>query len=376
MAIHTFSERVLNVFNAFNTNHECMTALMSDLALGREIYDAETDKVIPKAEAEATVLEFSRQILGVTPEMIEHKDAKAIKRAFRDNKRDWYDVIEDTLDITTVTGIQASEWFNNLANTINIGYGDRQDLIAETESVLSVATVGTSHHDHIMQRLAPGQRYTIPTARHAVKVGADINKYILGQVAWDKFVAAIDAAYMLDIQSSILASVDAAVTALGIAWKGTGALGASTKQAFLDICDNVSDANGGSEVIVLGTKNALRKITAIGDVDWAADKQKDSMADNGNIGWFEGTTLVRIPNRFSDNTLTSKVFDDKTLYILASGASNKLVTLVEEGSIEVDEVTEKGISNGYIDDLMSFEVQRIYGAGVVPGAVFGAWILP
>ena len=98
MSRMNFSSRVLAVFDEFKTDHEGMTQLMSDLALGREIFDGE--RTISKAEAEATVLDFSRQILGVTPEMLERKDTKAIKRATRDNKREWFDVIEDTLDIS------------------------------------------------------------------------------------------------------------------------------------------------------------------------------------------------------------------------------------------------------------------------------------
>ena len=189
-----FSSRVLGIFDAFSTDYEGMTQLMKDLARGRDIYDAESDRVVSKAEAEATVLDFSRQVLGITTEMLERKDRRSIERAWRDNKREWFDIIEDVIDETLTTGLLENEWFNTLAEVVTINYGDRQDFLADVPSVLAVATVGTSHHDHIMQRLAPGKRYTIPTERYCIKVGADINKYILGQVEWDKFIAAIDKA--------------------------------------------------------------------------------------------------------------------------------------------------------------------------------------
>lgn len=375
----TFSSRVLGIFDAFETNLEGMQGLMKDLAHGREIFDAESDRVIPKAEAEAVVLDFSRQVLGITAEMIERKDRRAIERAYRDNKREWFDIIEDVLEDTLTTGLQENEWFNALAETITIGYGDRQDFIAETKSILAVAKAGTSHHDHIMQRLAPGQRYSIPTERRAIKVGADINKYILGQVSWDKFVAAIDVAYMLDIQSSVLAAVGTAVSLLpaGATLTGNGALNTTSKATFMTIADNVADANGSADVIALGTKSALRNIPNIVDINWIANSQKENLAQMGQIGYAEGLTLVEMPNRFTDGTLTSKVFSDKNIYLFANNFTNKPIKLVQEGPVYLDEVTERGVGNGgYMSDLQSFEVQRIYGAGVVPGAIFGQWVLP
>lgn len=378
MSKMNFSSRVLGIFDAFSTDYESMTQLMKDLAKGRDIYDAESDRVVSKAEAEATVLDFSRQVLGISTEMLERKDRRSIERAWRDNKREWFDIIEDVVDDTLTTGLQENEWFNTLAEVITIEYGDRQDFIADVPSVLAVATVGTSHHDHIMQRLAPGKRYTVPTERHAIKVGADINKYILGQVAWDKFVAAIDKAYMLDIQSRTLAAVDTAVSLLpaGAALTGNGALDATSKAAFLTIADNVAAANGTSDIIVMGTRPALRNIPNIVDVNWIANIQKDNLANLGNIGVAEGLTLVEMPNRFVDGTLTSKVFSDKNIYFFASNENNRFIKIVQEGGAYIDEVMERGISNGYMADLQSFEVQRIYGAGVVPGAIFGRWVLP
>lgn len=378
MSRMNFSSRVLGIFDAFSTDYESMTQLMKDLAKGRDIYDAESDRVVSKAEAEATVLDFSRQVLGITTGMLERKDRRSIERAWRDNKREWFDIIEDVVDDTLTTGLQENEWFNTLAEVITIEYGDRQDFIADVPSVLAVATVGTSHHDHIMQRLAPGKRYSVPTERHAIKVGADINKYILGQVEWSKFIAAIDKAYMLDIQSRTLAAVDTAVSLLpaGATLTGNGTLDNTTKAAFLDIADNVAAANGTSDVIVMGTRTALRSVPAIVDVNWIANIQKDNLANLGNIGVAEGLTLVEMPNRFTDGTLTSKVFSDKNIYFFASNESNRFIKIVQEGGAYIDEVTERGISNGYMADLQSFEVQRIYGAGVVPGAIFGRWVLP
>ena len=84
-----FNEHTMAVFAANETNYEEVSNLMTDVALGREIYDAETGRVISKAEANAKILDFSRQVLGIT----DVKDRKEVRRAIRDNGRQWYDII-------------------------------------------------------------------------------------------------------------------------------------------------------------------------------------------------------------------------------------------------------------------------------------------
>lgn len=375
MSKMNFSARVLTVFDEFQTDHEGITQLMSDLALGHEIFDG--DRVVSRAEAEATVHDFTLRLFEITPEMVERKDTKAIKRCIRDHKRDYFDVIEDTLDIVLQTGLSENEWFNTLAETINIAYGDRQDFIADVKSYLAVATVGTAHHDHIMQRIKPGQRYSIPTERHAVKVGADIHKYILGQVAWDKMITEIANAYILDIQNEVLKALDTAVAKLPASTEfvGTGDI-VTKKDDFLTITDNVADANNVNTVVVMGTRPALRKVMGIIDTNWISAQQKDDRADFGIVATAEGMILVRIPNRYKDQTYaTGKIFDDDVLWIFGQNDTNKFIKVVERGGAEIDEVRDNSVGTGYMNELMSYEVQREYGAGVVPGYIFGQWTL-
>lgn len=365
-----FNSRVMAVFAAANTDYEAMNNLMQDVALGREIYDAEQDRVITKAEANAKILEFSRQILGIT----DIKDAKAVRRALRDNSRDWFDIIEDTVDKVIEVGLKDSDFFNEFVETKTIAYGDRQDfIVTEDDAILSVAKAGTSHHDHILQRLSAGQTLPITTDLYVVKVGADINKYVLGDVDWEKLISAIAVAYAHQIQEQVYAEVGKAVTALPAQFKGTGALNTTTKTQLDAIIEAVSAANNGAEVVVMGTKSALAKITAIADVQWAATAQKDSMMNSGNIGIYEGTRLMQIPNRFKDQSMSQYVFPTNELYVLpVIGEMGKFVKFVDEGDTQILEVTDRG---EYLSDLQTYEVQRRFGVGVVLGRMFGHWTI-
>lgn len=359
-----FNAHTMAVFSAMNTDYDSMNNLMQDLALGREIYDSESDRVISKAEANAKILDFSRQVMGIT----DITDTKAVRRAIRDNSREWFDIIEDTIDKVIEVGFKDDDWFNQLVDYKTIGYGDRQDFVLEgNDAILSVATVGESHHDHILQRLAQGQTISIPTKRRAVKVGADINRYILGDVDWNKLVSAVANAFKADIQNQVYGQIAVAVSQIPARFKSTGNL---VKSTLDDIIQDVAAYNQ-SDVVIMGTKAALSKITAIADVQWAAKDQRDNVMNTGNIGIYEGTTLLQIPTRFKDTAMSQYTFPtDELLIIPVIGEAGKFIKFVDEGSTEIIEKLEKG---DYLSDLQTYEAQRRYGVGCVLGRYFGFW---
>lgn len=365
-----FSSHVMTVFSDFNTDHESMTNLMTDLALGREIYDGE--KKISKAEANETVRNFALSILGID----DNKDAKTFKRAWRDHSREWFDVIEDTVDNVIELGIQSSEWFEDLVERKTLNYFDRQDFYIDTDSILAVAKAGVSHHTHPLQRLGRGTTVSLTPDLYVVKVGADINRYITGQEDWARLVNAIARAFMIKIQTEVFNAVDTAATLLpvkGTDFVNTGTLSSATKGAFDLIVSNVSYANPGAEIIIMGTKNALQKLNALGDVNWISNLAKDSVYNIGRMGLYEGTRLVEIDNRFTDKTYTAKVFKDNRLLILpVIGDAGKFVKVIDEGSVEIEHTDR---DEKYSSDLMTMEVQRRFGVGVVIGHQFGQWTI-
>ena len=81
-----FSQNVMNVFAQNETNYDEVKNLMTDLAKGREMFDADGNK-IAKADAEKKLLELSRSIFGLS----EGYTARDFKRAMRDHSREWFD---------------------------------------------------------------------------------------------------------------------------------------------------------------------------------------------------------------------------------------------------------------------------------------------
>lgn len=368
-----FSSHIMNVFSQNETNYDGVKNLMSDLALGREMFDDEGNRV-SKADAEKRLLDITRQIFGLS-EGFSHRD---LNRAMRDHGREWFDVIEETVDEYIAYGMRESELFNQLVNVRSRALGeDNLFWVPGKDIILSVAKVGTSHHDYILQRYNEGESYTVPVARYGAAVGADINRYMAGQENWDKLVNAIGKAFIMKQQVEIYNLAMSAAEKLPVqtGFVDSGALSASTKDAFDEIIANVSAANDGADVVIFGTNVALKQINKLAKVEWASDEQKNDMANMGRLGHYEGTALFEVPQRFADKTLTTKLFNDKKLIFLPVGVDNKMIDFFTYGETELNEINQKGEANGRIDDIMKYEVQMAWGAAVRVHRQFGQWTL-
>lgn len=375
MAKMNFSNHVMNVFNEMNTDYSAIKNLMYDLAMGNEIYDQETDRVIPKSEAENTLRSFCQKVFEITPDA----SKRDLKRAYRKHGREFFDVIEEVLDQVITAGFKDNEFFNSFVDYRNIALGDAYEFYTEKETILSIAKVGVSHHDYMLQRLGKGEQFTIPYARFGAAIGIDLNMFLIGREDWSKLVNAIARAFTVKIQEEFYTQMVNAASSIPAAIRsgfvGTGLFTATgVKDSFDAVIENVQIANE-SGVVILGTKTALKKLNALSDVNWRAQSLKEDVSHSGIMGDYEGTPLMEIPNRFvSDNSLTKKI-DSTKLWILPADQADKFIKMVDVGETEIDEITEKGEANGRIDDIGKYEVQRSFGISVILGRYFGMWTI-
>jgi hypothetical protein len=118
----------------------------------------------------------------------------------------------------------------------------------------------------------------------------------------------------------------------------------------------------------------LQELENLIKVNWIADSQKESVASLGRLGNYGRYQLVEIPQRFARNDVTRDLYRDDVLFFFASG-DNKLISMVDVGETLIDEVTERGEANGFIDDMMKYEVQREFGIATRLGRYFGQWTI-
>lgn len=367
MSRMNFSAKVMNVFAEMNTSYDEIKNLMFDL------YRDELDEGITKKEAEDKLREMSLKIFGLT------KDSKKRdrERAYRDYGRQFFDVIEEVTDWTVSTGLKENEWFNELVNYKNLNDGDENLFKNEHEEViLSVARMGKRHHDTMLQRLPEGETYSVETDLYGAAVGADIDKYLVGQEDWTKLIDAITKAFVVMTQNLIFAEILEAPKKLPVqtGFVETGALNATNRKKFNKVLQNVSVANDNAEVVIMGTMVGLQELENLIKVDWISSSQKEDVASMGRLGNYGRYRLVEIPQRFAKNDVTKDMYNDDILWVFASG-DNKMVDMVDVGETIIDEITDRGESNSNIADLMKYEVQRELGVATRLGRYFGQWTI-
>ncbi|RGH55038.1 hypothetical protein DW846_02310 [Ruminococcus sp. AM36-2AA] len=348
-------------------NYEGFKKLTYDLNHNpNEIYDEEGNK-ISKKEADDAVRKFVFAIMGLN----EHSTKRDRKRAMDRHGIELFEVMEEEIDIKVETGFRESEFFNNYVEQRNLSRGDSQEFWTNEKVILSVTKISGDHHDFTLQRLGSGESYTVTTSVYGIAVGADIDLYLAGRYDWAKLTDQCAAAFVRKVQNDIYAEMMNAGKKLPAQFQGTGALSTTTKDKLDTLLEDVSLANDGAQVVIMGTRTGLQQFQKLMDVDWITDDQKRDVATMGRLGYYGPYTLVELPQRFALNDTTKKLLDPKTLFIMPQ-VEDKFIKFVDVGETEIYEVNEKGAR---MDDTMKYEVQRAMGVGVQIGRYFGVWTL-
>lgn len=345
--------------------------LMFDLANGREIFDAEADRVISKEEANETLRKFCIEELGLN-EKSTHRD---IKRALDTPAgKELFQVIEEIIDYRIETGWRENEFFNQFVEMKNIADGDRNEFWTDDNKdiILTVSKISGDHHSLTVQRLGAGTSTSIPTSVYGIKVGAFIRELVLGRKNWSDLTDHVAAAFVKKVQDEIYTEFMDASSKIPASsqFNKTGALSSATKDAFDELLEDVSMVNDNAPIIIMGTKTALKNLNNLSDVNWRADSQKESVAHTGMLGDYEGTILMEIPQRFESNNIANKLVDNTKLFVMPL-VDTKPVKFVDCGETEltVDQIGAK------MDDRQTYEVQRRMGVGTYITNYFGTWSL-
>ena len=346
--------------------------LCEDLNHGRKIYEYDDDgnrMEISKHEANRAIRKIFLEVLGLDENDVKSKKKRS--RAIENHHNEIFELIESDIDFKVDTAFHESEWFNDFVDMRNVALGDSEEFWSTENVMLIVAEISGDHHDLTLQNLPEGTSHKVHTKNYGVKIGKDIDLIILGRVDFTELTDKISQAFVQKVQDLCFSGIYAASAKLpnNTQFVKTGVLGSSTKEQFDTLIEDVGTANN-AEVVIMGTKTALKKINALADVDWASNDQKDAIANTGRLGSYEGTELIEIPQRFAANDVTKKLIDNNKLLIFAR-TQEKFVLFTDKGETQI---IEAGLEKGdKFDDFRTYEVQREMGVEVVLPQYFGEW---
>jgi hypothetical protein len=376
MALNT--ENLRMVF-AEEGKYDGFKKLTYALAHGEDIYEYDdngVEKRVSKSVANKAIQKVFMDVCGLTEADLSSK--KKRHRAEKAHATEIYAILEEEIDFKINEGFQESMFFNDFVETHNVALGDAIEFrVDKSNALFEILDYSGQNHDLTMQQLPAREYVTVKTSPKAIKIGKDIDLIILGRIDFSAWIQKIADSYVQYIQALIYNGLVSAETKLPAAYKQNGALASGVKSTFDELIEDVALANG-SDVIILGTKVALKKINNLADVQWASDDQKKEMNQLGRLGSYEGTTIIEIPQRLAfggsanPSGNNSKLVPNNKLWFMPR-VEDKFVKFLDYGESEIFEVTEKFDLQ---DDFETYELHREMGVDVVLGGYFGTWTNP
>lgn len=363
-----FDENVRNVFNNEEVKFEAFSKLMIDTAYGK------FEEGITSEDANEKIVAKFKAIIGC-----DEKSTKAeIRKAIRRNQKVLFEVVEDVVEDLLVSGWQDSTFMDEFCDVRNIALGDRNDFITEDNSILTVSKVSGNHWDIDRQRLGFGQHFSIETSWYGIGIYSEFERLLTGAEDFAKFVTkiyeAVDRYVTETIYRAMMSAAEDLPGGAGGAgqWVKTGALNDSTRETLIQLVEDVQMASGASEVVIMGTKSALTKVTGLQNVDWISNEMKAERHTTGRMTIWEGIRLVEIKQGFALNDTSKKLVDDKVLFIMPISQDNKFIKVVNEGEAQIRQVSD-GTTNQDMTEEMKYLFK--FGVGVQINMRWGEWKL-
>lgn len=200
------------------------------------------------------------------------------------------------------------------------------------------------------------------------KIYAEYELFMAGKVDWANFVNKIYEAFDKKVNDMVYTSLMSAGSQVlpTAQFNKTGAL---VKDTLITLVEDVQAANG-TEAVIMGTKTALSKLSALASTDWISDNMKDERNTLGRLGIWESVRLVEIPQSFAPNDTTTKLVDNNKLLVMPVVNDNKFIKIYDEGEAQVKEVTD---GNTNMDKTIEYEYQQKLGVAVVIQRKFGTY---
>ena len=367
-----FSTENLRKVFADEDKYKNFKKLTYDLNHGNDIYEYDEDgnqRKISKKEANKAVRKILMEVCDLTEDDL--KSNKRRKRAIEQHHNEVFELIESDIDFKVNTGFQENEWFENYVDYRNLALGDDEEYWTKDKIMLVVAEISADHHDLTFQNLNEGTYTKLHTKHYGMKIGKDIDLILLGRVDFTELTDKIAEAFAYKVMELCFTGVFDAANKLPnkSQFVRTGVLSADKKSEFDELLEDIATANN-SDVVIMGTKTALKKLNNLTDVDWRSYSQRESVANTGRLGTYEGTELIEIPQRFALNDVTNKLIPNDKLLIFAKN-QEKFVWFTDKGETEI---TEAGQQKGDLaDDFQTYEVQREFGVATMLPQYMGMW---
>lgn len=309
------------------------------------------------ADVDATIRKQFFELMGTE---------KPTMKDVRKNKVEIFEILEEVLTETYKKGINEDEFFMQFAEVRNIALGDAQEFYIEDDAVLVVSEHAGNHWDITRQKLEGGASFTVKTKAYAIGVYGDFFLFATGRLSFGKLIDKVAEAIKNKIYEEVAMSFANVVAKLPAEFKATGTYQEDKLQEIIAHVEAVS----GAPAVVVGTRQALAKVTAGLNVSYYSDAMKNELAQTGRIANVNGMTLVQLPTVHKANTFEF-AYDDKQLLVLPL-VDDKFIKIVFEGEDYMKEVNDETVN---MDMSFDYKFLTRFGINTVFSTLFGVYTL-
>lgn len=283
-------------------------------------------------------------------------------RAIRDGKcNGLFAIVEEIINKTVIEGLPESCPLFDYVDYRNLAEGDTNIFEIRDNGLFVVSDIADGTQGLRRQRLTGGEEITVKTQLKGIKIYEELRRVLAGRVDFNELIDKVAESFQKKINNDIYAAVKAGFDGLVSPYKESGSFDESKLTAIIDHVE----AATGKKAFILGSKQAVRKITGVKGADSAS--AKEDLYAMGYFGHFYTTPIIVMENAHKVGSTDFVLSND--LYIVAS--DDKFVKFVTEG----DTLIIPGDALGNADLSQEYFMAERYGISVVFAEAFGEYAL-
>lgn len=283
-------------------------------------------------------------------------------RAIRDGKcNGLFAIVEEIINKTVIEGLPESCPLFDYVDYRNLAEGDTNIFEIRDNGLFVVSDIADGTQGLRRQRLTGGEEITVKTQLKGIKIYEELRRVLAGRVDFNELIDKVAESFQKKINNDIYAAVKAGFDGLISPYKESGSFDESKLTVIIDHVE----AATGKKAFILGSKQAVRKITGVKGAD--STSAKEDLYAMGYFGHFYTTPIIVMENAHKVGGTDFVLGND--LYIVAS--DDKFVKFVTEG----DTLIIPGDALGNADLSQEYFMAERYGISVVFAEAFGEYAL-
>lgn len=282
-------------------------------------------------------------------------------RAVRDGDcKKLFAIMEEIVTKTVIEGLPTSSPIFQFVEYRNKALGDQDSFIVKDSSLFAVADIAEGTQGVRRQRLAGGETIYVTPQLKAIKVYEELNRILSGRIDINEMIDRVSKSFLLKIGQDIYTAFAGTYSKLVAPYQVSGAF---TEALLTTLIDHVEAATG-MKAYILGSKQAVKKITGITGIDAAS--AKEDLYAMGYVGHVGNNPVIAMNNGHKAGT-TTFILNDTDLFVVAG--DDQFIKFVTEG----DTLIIPGDPMSNADLSQDFLMAQRYNVGIVMSTVFGVY---